>query len=161
MTVEFPLTTWGGYEPRVPLVQQLALRALAPVLKFAMREIFKLGGSEAEKLRDQRRQVLLDIMDEADAALAKNGGKYLCGEELSYIDITFASLIYPTLSLLLSPETQWANKKFSSYTQYKAKHPKGSVQAHFKNMADFEEEVLKRPCGKLVLRVFEQRGVKF
>jgi hypothetical protein len=43
------------------------------------------------------RQILFDIFDDADTALDTNGGPYLFGKDISYVDITLCSLIAPLL----------------------------------------------------------------
>ena len=43
MPTTFCVTTWGGFEPNVPLLQRLALRATAPLLKQFMRGAFRLN----------------------------------------------------------------------------------------------------------------------
>ena len=159
MPVVFALTTWGAFEPRVPWAQRLLLRAGAPLWKRAMRAAMSLDGPDAAQIRDRRRRALQDVFDEADAQLRRSGGPYLFGADLTYVDVSFAALLYPMFSGFLSPASAWANGRFSSYAEYAARHGEGlTPQAQFQDIREFERELRARPCGALVLRVYERRG---
>ena len=62
-----------------------------------MRDVFKLDGPDAERLRDKRKKAIADMCEQVDAALKKSGGPFIFGRDMTYVDITFASLLYPML----------------------------------------------------------------
>lgn len=161
MSVRYPLTTWGGFEPQIPLFQRLLLRAAAPLLKYFMVGAFKLDGPDAEKLRDARKQKLLDVCEDVDAALKRSGGPFIFGSDMTYVDISFAAIMYPLMDSFMSARDKWAKCRFSSYvnfasSKYAGEHPK----TRFKEVAEFGDEVMRRPCGGLIRHVFEQRETK-
>lgn len=152
-SIDFPLATWGGFEPHVPFEQRFLLRLTTPVLKIAMRGVFAL---DDENLRDTRRKLITNCWDDIDEALKQNGGPYIMGKDMTYIDITFATLMYPMLSCMMSPMSKWANGRFTSFLQYEGESP----HTKFKELHEFEEELKKRPCGMLLQRVYDRRGTR-
>lgn len=157
MSVHYPLTTWGGFEPNVPLLQRLLLRAAAPVLKRFMVKAFKLHGPGAASLRDTRKAKIMAVCDDVDAALKQSGGPFMFGTDISYIDISFTALMYPIMDGFMAPGDKWANGRFSSFAVYIGEKP----HVKFKEFAEWAEGVMSRPCGGLIRHVFEHRETKF
>ena len=153
----YPLITWGGHEPLMPRIHQLMLRGMAPMLKSQMRKAMKLDGPDAVRLRDKRKQAILDMCDQVDAALKQSGGPFIFGEGMTYVDITFASLLYPMLRGFLTEDTKWANGRFSSFADYPSRHSATPI-SQFKVCQEFADDVAGRPCGSLIDLVYERRG---
>ena len=91
------------------------------------------------------------ILDEADSALSKQ--KYLTGDELSHVDITFSALVAPLLAgrLVLAPQSSYAKGRFSSFNGAMKRMSDRWPQA----LAEFELNLLKRPCAKHVISLYE------
>ncbi|CAE7460546.1 unnamed protein product [Symbiodinium natans] len=147
-TPEGCLTAWGGYEPMVPLTHRVILRLGHPFFRFFMRMAFELSSPD---VRDRRRKMIDAILDEADSALSKQ--KYLTGDELSHVDITFSALVAPLLAgrLVLAPQSSYAKGRFSSFNGAMKRMSDRWPQA----LAEFELNLLKRPCAKHVISLYE------
>lgn len=81
------LQMWGFSEPAVPRWQRMLLPVLRPLLRTAVRHMLYVTPATALRALERTRAVF----DEIDARLA-DGRRYLLGDALSYVDITFASL---------------------------------------------------------------------
>ena len=66
------------------------LRGLYAPIKAFMRSAFKLHRTD---LRDKRKASIDDVLKRVDAAVGPDGKGYIIGEELTYVDITFVSLV--------------------------------------------------------------------
>ncbi|MBM4363654.1 MAG: hypothetical protein FJ104_13310 [Deltaproteobacteria bacterium] len=148
---ELSLRFWGGREPEVPWLHRLAIRLGHPILEQGMRRAFALHD---EALMQKRLGIITSLLDDADAALARNGGRYLTGDSLSYVDVAFAALIGPLLSTTVLPH--WAGGRFTSFAPL-AGHP-GTPR----ELVDFEQALRARPAGQHVERLFRDwRGHRF
>ncbi|CAE7560636.1 unnamed protein product [Symbiodinium pilosum] len=148
MTPEGCLTAWGAFEPKVPLMHRLILKFGHPFLRKFMRLVFELSN---EEVRDRRRKMIESILDEADATLSKQ--KFLAGDDLSHVDITFSALLAPLLGarLVFAPKSSYANGRFSSFNgamdRMSDKWPRA--------LLEFEQSLLKRPCAKHCISLYE------
>lgn len=99
-----PLTlrAWGAEDPRLPAWQRMSVTLLYPVLRWLMRRTFRLGAAAHERVV-QRIEALLSDME---ARLSDGRRSVLGGEELSFVDITLASLS----GLWLQPRAYGAGK---------------------------------------------------
>ena len=70
------------------------LKAFAFPIKAFMRSALKLDRAD---LRDERKVTIDDVLKRVDAAVGPDGKGYIVGDQLTYIDITFASLLAPLL----------------------------------------------------------------
>jgi glutathione S-transferase len=84
---DLTLLTWGIEEPGIPAWQRALLRTFTPVLRAAVRKMLGVTSKRGETALERTRQAF----DEVDGLLA-DGRRYLLGDELSFADITFASL---------------------------------------------------------------------
>jgi len=84
---DLTLRSWGIEEPRVPRWQRALLRAGTPLLRFAVRRMLGVHPARAARALERTREAFGRV----DALLA-DGRRYLAGDELSFADITFASL---------------------------------------------------------------------
>jgi len=97
------------------------------------------------------------LLDEVDAALKKSGNKYIMGDELTYIDIIYAGMwgVWLPSTTMSTVPVKYANGRFTSYENFLDK-----VQWS-PELANFELELMKRPCGQLIQRLYnEVRGAK-
>ena len=93
---DLTLVMWGVEEPGIPQWQRTLLPWLHPVLAALLRRM--IGVSEANAARGIAKT--REVFAEVDAMLA-DGRKYLMGgDELTFVDITFASLA----ALILFPD---------------------------------------------------------
>mmetsp|Transcript_18220 Transcript_18220/g.51432 ORF Transcript_18220/g.51432 Transcript_18220/m.51432 type:complete len:330 (+) Transcript_18220:80-1069(+) len=83
------LTFWGADEPSLPIYQRLALKALFPILKLIITKVFKLDDRALALKRETR---IKEIFAEMGGLIEKNGGKYILGDEISYVDLAFCAL---------------------------------------------------------------------
>lgn len=147
-TPEGCLIAWGAYEPKVPFFHRLILQLAHPFLRRFMRMAFDLSKKE---VRDSRRKMIDAILDEADTTLSKQ--KYLTGESLSHVDITFSALLAPLLAarLVWSPRSYYANGRFTSFNgamnRMLDKWPRA--------LSEFEQSLMERPCAKHVIALYE------
>jgi len=130
------LQTWGCYEPKVPGWQRMLLPALRPVLRFAVRRMLRITPASAERALAKTRAVF----DEIDARLA-DGRRYLLGDTLSYVDITFASLG----ALAVLPE-QYGGAALA--TRFPA------IEALPSPWREEVESFRARPAGQFILRLY-------
>ncbi|MFO1394345.1 MAG: glutathione S-transferase C-terminal domain-containing protein [Steroidobacteraceae bacterium] len=93
---DLTLRTWGCHEPGVPGWQRALLYACTPLLRFAVRRMLGVTEARGVAALERTHQSFATI----DALLA-DGRRHLCGDRLSYVDITFASL---AALALLPPE---------------------------------------------------------
>ena len=143
------LTAWGGFEPKVPLLQRLILRLGCPIFKHLMRTHFDLSSPE---VRDTRRQMIEEILDEIDNTLSKQ--KFLTGTSLSHVDITLSALIAPMLPghLVWAPKSQYANGRFASF-HGALENMRGEWP---RTLIEFEQVLSKRPCAKHAMKLYEE-----
>ena len=84
---DLTLRSWGIEEPRVPGWQRALLRAGTPLLRFAVRRMLGVHPARAARALERTREAFGRVDD-----LLADGRRYLAGDELSFADITFASL---------------------------------------------------------------------
>ncbi|CAE7944229.1 CDC123, partial [Symbiodinium necroappetens] len=151
-STETALVCWGAYDERCPLVQRCLLKAFAFPIKAFMRSALKLDRSD---LRDERKATIDDVLKRVDAAVGPDGKGYIVGDQLTYVDITFVSLLAPLLvsRLLFKDPCAWARGRFRSFAEAgKRGAPKSAPPV----LQVFEEETAKRPCGKFVARIYDE-----
>jgi len=154
----FPSSTikllWGASEPCVPWLDRLLFRAAWPFLfKWAAVLAFDCS-PEAQKVRMGR---LRGVLDDVDAALAGSGGRYILGASPTYIDVDFAAMWAPWMpaTTMSTAPAKFANGRFRSFERLLDAVPWPA------ELASFEQEMLARPCGKLVERMYsELRGAR-
>ena len=147
------LTAWGAYEPKVPVLHRLILRLGGPVFKGMMRLAFDLSSVE---VRDRRRQMIDRILDDIDETLSKQ--KYLTGSSLSHVDITLSALLAPMMAahLAWAPKSPYANGRFTSFNgAFDKMHGKWP-----RALSEFEQTLVKRPCAKFVIKLYEEMRSK-
>eukprot|EP00747_Dinoflagellata_sp_TGD_P205867 gnl/TRDRNA2_/TRDRNA2_79613_c0_seq1.p1 gnl/TRDRNA2_/TRDRNA2_79613_c0~~gnl/TRDRNA2_/TRDRNA2_79613_c0_seq1.p1 ORF type:complete len:271 (-),score=35.18 gnl/TRDRNA2_/TRDRNA2_79613_c0_seq1:124-936(-) len=154
--LEGPLVCWGAHEPLCPLAHRIILRLFGQVFKAAMRKAaFKL---DDEKLMLERKNTIFTLLDRVDTLVGSDGQGYLVGSQLTYVDISFCSLMAPMLGskLVFASPSSWAKGRFKSFEE-------AGRQGVWKKMphtlVEFEEQLAKRPSGKYVCRIYkEYRG---
>ena len=151
---------WGVYEvSTVPLLDRLLLRLFYPALKAAMRQAFDLSRTapRQERLASIRRCLAM-----AEQAL-KQGGPFLTGQHLSWVDVTFCSLTAPLLfSTLLFTKggpSPYANGRFKSFGLSDVEW-NNLVKETPKELKELELEIMKSEVGRYVERTYTKfRGV--
>ena len=141
---EHSLRLWGGMEPRVPALHRWTLRLGYPVFKALMRRAFNLSDVAAHETRGR---IIRSMLDDVDARLQASDGEHILGANLSYVDVGFCALMGPLLPKNVLPH--WANGRFDSFTPL-------SDGDWPDELAQFEQELLARPSGQYVKRMFEQ-----
>lgn len=169
-TIEPALVAWGSQEPLVPQWQRL-------VLHFGQYFIGKLLTKSLrlmdEKKCQERKQLILSMCDRVDAALVASSAKskktaqqqrgvppfgFITGPELSYVDVTFASLLAPLLSarLLFGQQSLYARGRFSSFAgQFDRISALPGGGGWPMEVAAMEKMLLTRPCGQHVVWLYE------
>jgi glutathione S-transferase len=84
---DLTLRSWGIEEPRIPGWQRMLLHLFSPMLRFAVRRMLGVTAARASRALERTRE----SFDRVDALLA-DGRRYLAGDALTFVDITFASL---------------------------------------------------------------------
>jgi len=97
---------------------------------------------------EKRLEIIVSTLDDADAALSRNGGKYLIGPQMSYVDISFCALVGPLMPNAVLP--CWANGRFQSFM------PLLGHATWPSELTAFEEELRARPCGQYIEEMFKQ-----
>mmetsp|Transcript_9047 Transcript_9047/g.27752 ORF Transcript_9047/g.27752 Transcript_9047/m.27752 type:complete len:380 (-) Transcript_9047:87-1226(-) len=148
------LTAWGAYEGRlVPLFDRCLLVTCYPLIRRFMAHALKLT-DDARKAA--YRQTLDAVLAKADDALKDS--PYVAGDHFTYVDIALASLmgaVLPTV-VFAGEKPKWARGRFRSFARLVG--PSSSKEAVFPPaLLAFEQEVLRRPVGKHVLRLFRDR----
>jgi glutathione S-transferase len=139
---DLTLRSWGLEETRIPAWQRLLLRALAPLLRFAVRRMLGVTPARAARALERTRE----SFERVDALLA-DGRPYLMGESLGFVDITFASL---GALAVLPPE-------------YAGRSLGGRRLALEDLDADWQAEVeafRARPAGQFVLRLYSEERLR-
>lgn len=147
----FSLVAWGAHDPTVPVLDRLLVRMLYPILNRGMRRIFKI---DSPSIRTSYQRTIDAVLDEADAVLEK--APFLAGSTLTYVDITFASLLAPLMftSITFStPRSKYANGRFVSFSNVFRDHPDAVVP---KDIFQFERNLLVRPSGRHVQRLYDE-----
>jgi len=143
------LVAWGAMDSRVPWWDRAALRLAQPFLKATMRETLKLSD---QQLHERRQSLIFGVLDDVDAALAK--GRYITGDELSYVDISFCALLAPLFAVSVSFRGDgclYANGRFASFSSWASTVVKTWPDA----LVRFEKEALSRPFGQFVKTMYE------
>mmetsp|Transcript_60252 Transcript_60252/g.140917 ORF Transcript_60252/g.140917 Transcript_60252/m.140917 type:complete len:334 (-) Transcript_60252:32-1033(-) len=151
-SIETALVCWGAYDERCPLGQRCLLKAFAFPIKAFMRSALKLDRAD---LRDERKVTIDDVLKRVDAAVGPDGKGYIVGDQLTYIDITFASLLAPLLvsRFLFKDPSAWARGRFRSFAEAGRR---GASRSAPPVLQVFEEETANRPCGKFVARIYDE-----
>jgi len=139
---DLTLRSWGVEESRIPGWQRALLKALAPLLRFAVRRMLGVTPGRASRALERTRE----SFERVDALLA-DGRTYLMGESMSFVDITFASL---AALAVLPPE--YAGRSL------------GGRRLTLDDLdADWRAEVeafRARPSGQFVLRLYRQERLR-
>jgi glutathione S-transferase len=135
---DLTLRSWGLEELQIPAWQRGLLRLLAPVLRFAVRRILAVTPARAARALDRTRETF----DRVDAMLA-DGRRYLMGESLTYVDITFASL---AALAVLPPE-------YAGRSMRGRRLGLDDLDADWRALV---ESFRGRPAGRLVLRLYRE-----
>jgi glutathione S-transferase len=135
---DLTLRSWGVEEPAIPAWQRLLLRVLTPLLRLAVRRM--LGVTRARAARAFARTQ--ESFDRVDALLA-DGRRFLLGESLTYVDITFASL---AALAVLPPE--YAGRSLAGRPL--------SLEDLDPEWRALVEGFRARPAGQFVLRLYRE-----
>lgn len=84
---ELLLQMWGAGEPSIPAWQRRLLPFVAPLLAAMLRRMLGVTEERAAAGLEATRAVFAEV-----GAMLSDGRRYLTGDELSFVDITFASL---------------------------------------------------------------------
>eukprot|EP00808_Paulinella_micropora_P012377 g35586.t1 len=150
----FALTAWGGTlnEPHVPFIQSLLLSKSFPIFKALLTQNFNL---ESKEKCQEREAIILDVLNKADAALEGKAETFLCGQHLTYVDITFCALmapLFPRTIFFRRPHSLFAGGRFKSFAEAQTFLPHYPSQ-----LLEFEEKLLQRPSGQLVQRLYQNK----
>ncbi|CAE7240478.1 CDC123 [Symbiodinium natans] len=147
---EFALVCWGVYDEKCPLVQRCLMKACTAPVKAFMRSAFKLDRSS---LRDERKAIIDEALTRVDAAVGPDGKGYIVGDQLTYVDITFASLVAPLMAngFLFQDPCLWARGRFRSFAEA---GNRGTARTLPPEVQVFEQDLARRPCGKFVTRIY-------
>lgn len=173
----FPLLAWGAYESEhVSFMERWLIYLLYPIILIIIGDAFKLLNKD---IRNKRYEIIRKMMDKVDDMLEKNQMKlkeaskreskkvnhqedvFLMGNHISYIDITFCSLAAPLLSFSIivapssSSESLYAGGRFKSFVLNKYRE-NGLKKTSPRECLELEQELLNRPCGKYILKMYEK-----
>ena len=132
------LRTWGIEETRIPAWQRTLLKMIAPVLRFAVRQMLGVSPSRAAKALERTRESFARV----DAMLA-DGRRYLMGGTLTFVDLTFASLA----ALAVLP---------AEYAGHSLAGRRVSIEDVDAEWRSLVEEFRARPAGQFVLRLYRE-----
>jgi glutathione S-transferase len=93
---ELTLRAWGYHNPEIPAWQRWLLRLLFPLLRFLIRQAFRISTSHHTRAVEH----IDTLLSEVDAALEDGRKSILGGDVINYSDITFAAI----MGLWLQPE---------------------------------------------------------
>jgi len=149
---EFSLVCWGGFDEKCPLLQRCIMQGGYALIKAFMRSALRL---DSVKKRDERKAVIDKLLDRVDAAVGPEGKGYIVGDGLTYIDITFVSLMAPLLTsrILLKENGPWARGRFRSFAEAGKRRLQEKLPAE---LQVFERNFAERPSGKYVQRIFQE-----
>lgn len=150
---EFTLFAWGGMDNKVNLFERIVLRTGWPLLRHLIRNGFNHNSKSAN---DQRYRTIRDVLDGVDRALALSKGPFMFGNHISYVDVTFCALAAPLISskiIFCQPVSMYANGYYKSFSELLKRSPR-LADCWPRELAELETEILKRPCGELVCRMY-------
>ena len=134
-------------------MERLILTLCYPIFKLMIKGVFKLDNRD---IQEKREKSLLEMFDKVDEALTNH--KFICGDELSYIDITFCALSAPLLakSIILrkGKKSLYGNGDISSFNLSDSRYEE-IMSTYPIQLEQFEQKFLERPCGKHVLQVYK------
>lgn len=136
------LRTWGVEDTRIPAWQRVLLRAIAPLLRLAVRNMLGVSRSRAAQAYERT----CESFDRVDALLA-DGRRYLMGETLTFVDITFASL---AALAVLPPEYAGRSLPCDRLTT-------DDIDPEWRALV---EGFRARPAGQLVLRLYREERLQ-
>jgi glutathione S-transferase len=136
------LRTWGVEDTRIPVWQRVLLRAIAPVLRLAVRNMLGVSPSRAAQAYERT----CESFDRVDALLA-DGRRYLMGETLTFVDIAFASL---AALAVLPPEYAGRSLPGRRVTT-------DDIDPEWRALV---EGFRARPAGQLVLRLYREERLQ-
>ncbi len=87
-SVGFTLKVWGAWDKKLPVWQRATVVLLYPMFKFLMKRAFGIRPSGLAKAQKEIELLLSDI----EERLGDGRRTLLGGDEISFVDITFASL---------------------------------------------------------------------
>jgi hypothetical protein len=85
---EILLHLWGANHPAVPWWQRMVMRPLFPVTSMFARRIFRISDNAYAKAA----QHIDDLLGDIDTRIADGRRSILGGDEINYVDITFAAI---------------------------------------------------------------------
>ncbi len=85
---ELTLRLWGADDPKIPWWQRALLRPLFPLMSLFIRRVFSISDEHFAKAGEHIDQTLGDV----DTRLADGRLSILGGDEMNFVDITFAAL---------------------------------------------------------------------
>jgi len=85
---ELTLRLWGNDDPEVPWWQRALMRPLYPLTALFIRRVFSITDDHYAKAVEHIDQMLSDV----DTQLADGRQSILGGDELNYVDLTFAAI---------------------------------------------------------------------
>ena len=85
---DFTLHAWGVNDPALPAWQRLCITGLFPVQRVLMRRVFRLRPGSHEKTVKR----IEEFLGELEQLLGDGRGTLLGGKEISFVDISLASL---------------------------------------------------------------------
>ncbi len=139
---DLTLLTWGIEEKRIPRWQRGLLLVLAPLLRFAVKRMLRISPARAARAYERT----CESFDRVDAMLA-DGRRYLMGQTLTFVDITFASL---AALAVLPPE--YAGRSLDG-----RRITIEDVDAEWRALI---EGFRARPAGQLVLRLYREERLQ-
>lgn len=139
---DLTLRSWGLEETRIPGWQRVLLRAIAPVLRLAVRRMLGVTPARAAKALERTRETF----DRVDAMLA-DGRRYLTGESLTFADITFASLA----ALAVLPPEYAGRSLVGRRMTIEDLDPEWRAEV---------EAFRERPAGQFVLRLYRDERLQ-
>ncbi|MDX1379942.1 MAG: glutathione S-transferase N-terminal domain-containing protein [Xanthomonadales bacterium] len=86
---ELTLRAWGAESAAIPAWQRLTLKALFPLLRVMIRQVFRITPAHYAKTVEHVNKLL----DEVEANLADGRQSILGGDEVNYTDMTFAAIM--------------------------------------------------------------------
>jgi glutathione S-transferase len=135
---DLALRSWGIAEPAIPGWQRALLRVMAPLLRLAVRRMLGVTPGRAVVALERTRQAF----DEVDSLLA-DGRRYLLGDELSFADITFASL---AALAVVPPEFAGRSLRSGGF----------AIEDLDAGWRAEVEDFRRRPAGQFVLRLYRE-----
>lgn len=158
---DFTLRAWGGFEPRVSFIERWFLYFVHPFFRKFLTVGLALQDPVAQ---EKRHRIILQFLEKIDHHFQQNpSALYITGDHLSYIDITICSLAAPLLYFTLVTsrnQSLYAKNLFSSFVIQNPTRYEEMKRNYPQELVQFEENLLSRPCGKYIRRMYEENRWK-